>query len=106
MVMKMYKEEKHGLFDYLKLRKEYNTLLNKYETLLSNTKEKCFEVIYNKINDDQSIVRLRKENKMLRQQVKTLKEIVKEEHDGRNNSKNARSKSSTRNKSRSRTKSK
>ena len=51
MVMKMYKEEKHGLFDYLKLRKEYNTLLNKYETLLSNTKEKCFEVIYNKIND-------------------------------------------------------
>ena len=51
MVMRMNKEEKHGLFDYFKLRKKYNTLLNKYETLLSSTKEKCFEVIYNKIND-------------------------------------------------------
>ncbi len=102
----MNKEEKHRLFDYFKLRKKYNTLLNKYETLLSNTKEKCFDIIYNKINDDQSIVRLKKENKLLRQQVKTLKEIVKEEHNERNNSKNARSKSSTRNKSRSRTKSK
>ena len=102
----MSKEEKNGLFDYFKLRKEYNTLVVKYETLLSNIKDQCFEVIYNKINDDQSVVRLKKENKMLRQQVKTLKEIVKEETNGKNNSKNAWTKSSNRNKSRSRIKNK
>ena len=46
-------KEKKKLFDYFKLKKQYNALLIKYETLLSDVKEECFEVIYNKINDDQ-----------------------------------------------------
>jgi len=99
-------KEKKKLFDYFKLKRQYNALLIKYETLLNDVKEECFEVIYNKINDDQSIVKLKKDNKMLRQQVKTLKEIIKEECDGRNNSKKIWPKSSSRNKSRSRIKSK
>ena len=102
----MIREEKHTLFDYLKLRKKYNTLLNQYETLLSNTKEKCFEIIYSSINNEQSISHLKKINRQLREQVKALKEIIKEGKYGGNNSKNARAKSTIGNKRRSRAKSK
>lgn len=65
-----------------KFRKKYNTLLNNYETLLNDVKNNCFNVIYSKLNDDQSVLKLKKENKLLRQKIKTLKEIIKE---GNNN---------------------
>lgn len=63
-------------------RKKYNTLLNNYETLLNDVKNNCFNAIYSKLNDDQSVLNLKKENKLLRQKIKTLKEIIKE---GNNN---------------------
>lgn len=66
-----------------KFRKKYNTLLNNYETLLNDVKNNCFNAIYSKLNDDQSVLKLKKENKLLRQKIKTLKEIIKE----RNNNK-------------------
>lgn len=65
-----------------KFRKKYNTLLNNYETLLNDVKNNCFNAIYSKLNDDQSVLNLKKENKLLRQKIKTLKEIIKE---GNNN---------------------
>lgn len=65
-----------------KFRKKYNTLLNNYETLLNDVKNNCFNAIYSKLNDDQSVLNLKKENKLLRQKIKTLKEIIKE---GKNN---------------------
>lgn len=65
-----------------KFRKKYNTLLNNYETLLNDVKNNCFNAIYSKLNDDQSVFNLKKENKLLRQKIKTLKEIIKE---GNNN---------------------
>ena len=106
MVVIIVIEKITNLFNYFKLRKEYNALIIKHEALVSSIKDECFKVIYNKINDDQSLVRLKKQNKLLRQQVKALKEIIKEGNNGRNNSKKTRTKSSTRNKSRSRIKSK
>ena len=99
-------KEKKGIFNYIKLRKKYNTLKNKYETLLETTKEDCFNAIFQKINDELDVNRLRQENKNLRLKNKSLKEIIKEENYGRNNRKTTRTKSSIRNKSRSRTKSK
>lgn len=61
-----------------KFRKKYNTLLNNYEALLNDVKNNCFNAIYSKLNDDQSVLILKKENKLLRQKIKTLKEIIKE----------------------------
>jgi hypothetical protein len=90
-------KERFGLFDYFKLRKEYNSLLNKYETLLEMTEDKCFDVIYEKLNDNLDSIRLKKENKKLRLQVKTLKEIVRGEDDGKGNVNRTKSKANTSN---------
>ena len=96
-------KDKNGLFNYFRLKRKYNSLLIKYEALKQSVQDGLFEVVYKKINDDAGVDKLKQENKYLRKQLKTLKEIIKEGEYERDNSKKDRNKSSIRNKSRSRT---
>lgn len=90
---------KHGLFDYFKLLRKFNTLTIKYESLVEATKNDCFKELLHKIENYQNVEKLKKENKELRLKIRALKEIVKEGQYGRNKSKKIRNKSTIRNKS-------
>ena len=56
-----------------------NVLENKVETLESVIKEKIYQEFMKKLGEPIEAERLRKENKMLRQKIKVLKEMIKEE---------------------------
>lgn len=66
-----------NIFNYLKLLKAYNTLENKYNALLHQTKEDLFKQAIEVINRPYSIDYYKKENKRLRKIVKNLKEQEK-----------------------------
>jgi len=66
------------MFDYIKLRKKYNTLESEYEVLKEYVKNKCFEELLNKIGEPLTIKRLKEENKRLRLRNKELKRMLKQ----------------------------
>lgn len=65
------------MFDYIRLRKKYNTLETEYEILKECVKNKCFDEILSKIGEPLEIKRLRSENRSLRIKNKELKKIIK-----------------------------
>ena len=65
------------MFDYIRLRKKYNTLETEYEILKEYVKNKCFDEILSKIGEPLEIKRLRSENRRLRLKNKELKKMIK-----------------------------
>lgn len=65
------------MFDYIRLRKKYNTLETEYEILKEYVKNKCFDEILSKIGEPLEIKRLRSENRRLRIKNKELKKMIK-----------------------------
>ena len=61
------------IFDYLKLLRKYNTLENKYETLVQNVKSELYKDFMAKLGEPLEIKRLRKETAKFRRQIKELK---------------------------------
>ncbi len=66
-----------NIFNYLKLLKAYNTLENKYNALLHQTKENMFKQSMEILNKPYNIDYYKKENKRLRKIVKNLREEEK-----------------------------
>ena len=66
------------MLDYVKLKIKNNTLVLENEQLKSIIKDKLYKELINKVGEPETINRLKKENKRLRLQVKTLKNIIKE----------------------------
>lgn len=65
---------------WLQQWKEINALKLEVETLKNSIKEELYKEFMKKLGEPIEAERLRKENKRLRQQVKSLKEIIKEGH--------------------------
>lgn len=63
---------------WLKQWREINTLETKVETLENSIKEELYKEFMKKLGEPMEAERLRKENKMLRQKIKVLKEMIKE----------------------------
>ena len=61
------------MFDYFKLLRKYNRLQLKYDTLVLDIKDDCFNRIINKLGEPLELKRLREENKRLRIKNKELK---------------------------------
>lgn len=62
---------------YTELLKKYNTLKNNYETLLEITKNDLLDKLMKNSDTELQNIKLKKENKHLREKVKTLKEIIR-----------------------------
>lgn len=63
---------------WVKQKREINTLKLEVETLKNSIKEELYNEFMKKLGEPADNDRLYKENKRLRQQVKSLKEIIKE----------------------------
>ena len=63
---------------YVTLKQKYNKLDNEYNLLLEAVKEECFEAIYSQINIPEQIQKKDREIKRLKNQVKILKEVIKD----------------------------
>ena len=63
---------------WIKQHRQINTLENKVDVLENSIKEELYKEFMKKLGEPLECERLRKENKKLRKQVKTLKEIIKE----------------------------
>ena len=63
---------------WIKQHRQINTLENKVEALENTIKEELYKEFMKKLGEPLECEGLRKENKKLRKQVKTLKEIIKE----------------------------
>lgn len=61
-----------------KLIKCINALETKIESLENTVKDELYKEFMAKLSEPQELVRLRKENKRLRLQVKELKEIIRD----------------------------
>ena len=62
----------------IKQHRQINTLENKVEALENSIKEELYKEFMKKLGEPMEAERLRKENKMLRQKIKVLKEMIKE----------------------------
>ena len=65
-----------------KLRKEINTLEAENETLKNIIKNELYKAFMKKLNDSEADKRYKEDNIKLRKQIKVLKQIIKEEHNG------------------------
>lgn len=63
---------------WIKQHRQINTLENKVEELENFIKEELYKEFMKKLGEPMEAERLRKENKMLRQKIKVLKEMIKE----------------------------
>lgn len=66
------------IIKFFDMRKKYNSLKLEYEILKKSVETGLFESYIAHLNSPIELDRLRKENKKLRMQVKSLKEIIKE----------------------------
>ena len=66
----------------IKMRRRINTLEQENEMLKDTIKDELYKTFMEKLGEPQEIDRLRNDNKSLRKKVKTLKELLKEDHDG------------------------
>ena len=65
-----------------KLRKRINTLELENETLKNIIKNELYKAFMKKLNDSEADKRYKEDNIKLRKQIKVLKQIIKEEHNG------------------------
>ena len=63
---------------WIKQHRQINTLENKVDVLENSIKEELYKEFMKKLGEPIEVERLRKENKMLRQKIKVLKEMIKE----------------------------
>ena len=63
---------------WIKQQRQINTLKLEVETLKNSMKEEIYKEFIKKLGEPVEAERLRKENKRLRQQVKSRKEIIKD----------------------------
>ena len=63
---------------WIKQHRQINTLENKIEALENSIKEELYKEFMKKLGEPMEAERFRKENKMLRQKIKVLKEMIKE----------------------------
>lgn len=63
---------------WIKQHRQINTLENKVEALENSIKEELYKEFMKKLGEPMEAERLRKENNMLRQKIKILKEMIKE----------------------------
>lgn len=63
---------------WIKQQRQINTLKLEVETLKNSMKEELYKEFMKKLGEPMEAERLRKENKMLRQKIKVLKEMIKE----------------------------
>lgn len=61
-----------------------NSLENQVETLECIIKDELYKEFMKKLGESIEVDRLKKENKRLRQQVKSLKEIIRGDNNGKN----------------------
>ena len=59
-------------------KKKINTLENKIETLENIIKDELYKEFIDGVNNTIEITKLKKDNKRLREKIKTLQEIIKE----------------------------
>lgn len=64
---------------WIKQHRQINTLENKVEALENSIKEELYKEFMKKLGEPIEAERLRKENKKLRQKIKVLKEMIKED---------------------------
>lgn len=68
------------IFNYIALRKKYNTLKLKHEILEERIKNDLFKNVNKSLNNDFETKKLRERNKKLRDEVKSLKrELIEKE---------------------------
>ena len=63
---------------WIKQQRQINTLKLEVETLKNSMKDELYKEFMKKLGEPMEAERLRKENKMLRQKIKVLKEMIKE----------------------------
>lgn len=66
-----------NFFDVLKLHKQLNTVTIERDMLKETIKDELYKAFMAKLEEPLVYERTKQENKRLRQQVKTLKEIIK-----------------------------
>lgn len=66
-----------NFFDVVKLHKQLNTVTMERDTLKETIKDELYKAFMAKLEEPLVYERTKQENKRLRQQVKTLKEIIK-----------------------------
>lgn len=66
------------ILDLVKANVKINTLELKYKTLKQTVENELYKEFMKKLDEPTEIDRLKKDNKRLRKQNKTLKEIIKE----------------------------
>ncbi len=71
-----------------KLRKKVNALESENEVLKEVIKSELYKTFMEKLNEPLEANRLRNENKNLRKKIKSLKELLLEEHNGKRKKKN------------------
>ena len=72
------KQKVKYFFDIAKAQMKINSLENEIETLNNSIKDELYKEFLKKLGETTENERLKKENKILRKKVKTLKEIIKE----------------------------
>ena len=65
-----------------KMRKRINSLETENEMLKNIIKNELYKAFMKKLNDSEADKRYKEDNIRLRKQIKVLKQIIKEEHDG------------------------
>ena len=73
------KQKVKYFFDIAKAQMKINSLENEIETLTNSIKDELYKEFLKKLGESTENERLKKENKILRKKVKTLKEIIKED---------------------------
>ena len=65
-----------------KLRKRINTLELENEVLKNTIKDELYKIFMKKLAEPEEAKRYKEDNIRLRKQIKVLKQIIKEEHNG------------------------
>lgn len=66
------------ILDTITYKKKINTLENKIEMLENIIKDELYSSFAEGINNNIEVTKLKKDNKRLREKIKTLQEIIKE----------------------------
>ena len=88
IIEKLKEQEKEEIFNdskeptKRKLRKRINTLELENEVLKNTIKDELYKIFMKKLAEPEEAKRYKEDNIRLRKQIKVLKQIIKEEHDG------------------------
>ena len=65
-----------------KMRKRINTLEGEHQALKNAIKDELYKIFMKKLAEPEETKRYKEDNIRLRKQIKVLKQIIKEEHNG------------------------